>query len=620
MAEPRYSIREMGASQQSKSPCLWNSGPQPRAYLSVCFSPDGESLLAVTLEHLDQWSWSNGKLMARYPIAGQVVAFRTRNNKLECLLVVDGGLYRVPLDTGKRSAIARWDPNGFCGAAFSPDLKLALVGFSADRVEAWETETGILRWSVRTKAGSPDLFTWVDNDHVALLVADGEIAVVQQNDGAVVRTITADPMVSSLAVLKDRTWVVGGRMSATYDLGKDGNGPTTQLSSHTDRTWQILPTRDGEKLIAITQRYTIEQWDGGDNKPSKVFIGHSLPINGVALHPRRNVVATVSDDATLRVWDLDSAGNGHLARGDIGAVQGIAAVRGSTWVLSGSSLGTLQCWYAQNGALVDSLATTNNVWSVASGLHGQVFTTHETGRVSSWVVSTPGVAVPIAKRKKPAAPTWIHRGTVWTKQVTKRAALAVSPDGKLLFVGGSKFRVLAISIDTGDLIQEYAAAKSPTNCLAVSADNTLLVAGADSGVLIGWDVTTGVQQWECRPNMCPTRSVLMLDDGTMVFTPCDGSVYLFDPAKQSVLWTAQTHAGTSAALCSLDGSDRFVSAGTDGSIALWDKSSPTPLSTLQTEESLLSITACSATSFAVGTKLGQVRFYEVVDTKVRDEK
>ena len=57
-------------------------------------------------------------------------------------------------------------------------------------------------------------------------------------------------------------------------------------------------------LATVSSDATVRLWDPGTGQPSSMpLIGHSSRVTGVAFSPDGRLLATASSDATVRLWD-----------------------------------------------------------------------------------------------------------------------------------------------------------------------------------------------------------------------------------------------------------------------------------------------------------------------------
>src|SRR5690606_10126648 len=91
---------------------------------------------------------------------------------------------------------------------------------------------------------------------------------------------------------------------------------------------------------------------------------------------------------------------------------------------------------------------------------------------------------------------WTERNIL--KFVTKKAAMAVTPDGKFILKGRVDSSVVMIDISTGREVKTFKGHRKSVLCLDVSKDGKLLATGGGEGAVKIWDLNTGKVLQTCR--------------------------------------------------------------------------------------------------------------------------
>ncbi|ODM95583.1 Lissencephaly-1 [Orchesella cincta] len=80
--------------------------------------------------------------------------------------------------------------------------------------------------------------------------------------------------------------------------------------------------------------------------------GHRAPINRVAFHPVYSLVASASEDATIRIWDFDTGDHEKTLKGHTDSVQDVAFDNTGKWLVSSSRDKTIKLWEVSTGFCV----------------------------------------------------------------------------------------------------------------------------------------------------------------------------------------------------------------------------------------------------------------------------
>lgn len=152
----------------------------------------------------------------------------------------------------------------------------------------------------------------------------------------------------------------------------------------------------------------------------------------------------------------------------------------------------------------------------------------------------------------------------------KATALAFSPDGKLLALGGEDGTVCIKATDTwvnrsllvgniGDIVT-----------VAFSPDGRLLATTRGDHTLCLWDAHSGAALRRISP-ASGTRSIAFSPDGRLLAAPGpDHTVQLWDAATGAVIHTLSGHRGTVESLVFAPDGTILASGGGDGLIKFWD--------------------------------------------------
>ncbi len=197
----------------------------------------------------------------------------------------------------------------------------------------------------------------------------GEVAFCQVEDfGAVVRYtwVAHEEPVHTVAFTPDGQQLLTGGWDGTVKVWRLERTGWGDWSGSLERTLTIFRpgwlrsfalSPKGTLLAAAGFAYqplgswwevTTPLWHLAEGRPmgtlkAGFFRGHRKPVNAVAFSPTLPLIATGSDDKTVKVWDI----RGKLLmslEGHLGLVTAIAFSPDGKWLLSGDSSGALFLW------------------------------------------------------------------------------------------------------------------------------------------------------------------------------------------------------------------------------------------------------------------------------------
>ena len=474
--------------------------------------------------------------------------------------------------------------------AWSPDKSLVASAHEDRSLRLRDARAGRL---LRTISGHEDIVAAItfapQGGSLATASYDGTIKIWNVADGALKRTLRGhDNWVMSVAYSSDgrllatgsydktvRLWDAGtgkellkieGHSAAVRSVAfsHDGNLLATAGSDRIAKIWQLPPV-DNEKPLAAVLRGTLK--------------GHAGAIRSVAFAPDGKTVATASEDQTMKFWDVtglsdkvsDAAAPEPRVtiQGEQGMIWSIAYSPGGKTLASAGFERTIKLWNTETNALraslrghrdvVTSLAFASDTSALVSGSYD--------GTLSVWQSSGVGFV-----EIKPLAT--IANGTA------NMLTVAISPDNKLLAIGGSGPKLTIRNLQTGKLIRTLDGLSGGVAKAVFSPDGRQLATACQHRTIEIWDVETGERVMTLKGHTAALRRVAYSSDGKrLISASWDKTAKVWDLADGSLIGsTPEQSLPVSDAKFTPDGK-RFVTTTGNwrewkqpGDMKLWDAS------------------------------------------------
>jgi WD40 repeat protein len=295
------------------------------------------------------------------------------------------------------------------------------------------------------------------------------------------------------------------------------------LNGHSKRVSSIAMTPDGQLIASGSEDKTIKLWNLRTGKLLRTLSGHSEGIRSVAISPDGKLLASGGDDKTIKLWNLDTGKLLRTLTGHSDIVQEVTISPDGKVLASGSNDKTVKLWNLDTGKEIRTLTGFSSiVYSVAISPDGQTLV-GGSEKLYLWHLPTDSLTRTISDPSGNAV-----------------ASLAITPDGETL-VSGSNWGKLSLW-NLRNLLKGCQGVQPcrPTHILsganggwvhslAISPDGKTLATGSDrENSLKLWNASTGKPRITISNRVTPVESLAFSPDGkTLVTNGEDGKIEIW---------------------------------------------------------------------------------------------
>jgi WD40 repeat protein len=542
------------------------------AMLSVAFSPDGTHFAmgsaddkvriwqvdgyqeVLTLEGHSSWICA-----VAFSPDGQTLATGSFDKTVKIWSLATGQCVQTLLGHGGWVWAVAFNPDGRTLASGSDDHTIKVWDLVRNRCLSTLQGHESTVWSL---AYSPDGTTLASSS------ADQTIRLWNLSTGSVTELLQGRTnRVRSLAFSPDGVFLATGGIDCTVDIWEAETGeclrslkghlqPVLSVAFARAHSATLEPSREGNPvplLATASQDCTIRLWNIASGQCVKALKGHRNGVWSVAFHPTSDLLVSGSNDSTVKLWNPHTGQSLRTLRGYSTGIKSVAFSPDGQCLVSGGDNRKINLWSLASGKCIHMFEGHSSwIWSVTFNPNGQLLASSSNDNtIKLWQTSTWKLVKTLQG----------HRSLVF--------AVAFSPEGRRLASASDDTTVRLWDVQTGECLKILPQGGRVWT-VAFSPDGKTLACGCGERLVSLWDVATGNRLRELKGHTSLTFATHFSPDGRLLVSGSDDkTLRIWDIESGDCLNTLEGHSGSVWAVAFSPKGDTIASGSNDATVKLW---------------------------------------------------